>query len=288
MKNKIIFLIGVLMMFSINQAQADMSIRPIPTYQIDVKQSKVYFGRNEMADSDAKTFIIFEESGYAKDKNHVYLSGVILPSIDPAQAHYLGYGRLKDNKYVYVANQIIPDADPNTYQVLAVKESSAYGKDKNVVYFNMQKKPLIDKDTIEPLNNKYAKDKNSVYFWGEKIDGSAGSSFVILSGDTGKDKNHVYYNNRIIADADPATFEVLNVDAKSNVYGARMQGYGYAKDKYHVYYSGEKIKGADVNSFKETTYGYATDKKHVYYLGRVVEHANPKTFVQPPYQPIQY
>lgn len=249
-------------MFSMNQAPAAVMINHEPRYNlkydIDMKQSKVYFGANEIAGSDAISFIIFEESGYAKDKNHVYLEGAILSSLDPAETHYLGYGRLRDNQSVYVGNIIIIDADPHTYQVLVAKDSTSYGKDKNFVYYGREKKAFIDKDTITPLSNKYAKDKNSVYFWGNKIADSDGASFVALSNDIGKDKHHVYSNDKIIVGADTDTFVVLNVDSRFNIYGRKMNGYGYAKDK-----------------------------KYVFYLGKIVENTEPQTFVQPPYEHIQ-
>lgn len=285
MKNKLMIFCGVIfVIFSIPQIMA--SVMPPQIYEIDYKQSKVYFGFVEIVDADINTFTILDPDSYAKDKNHVYHGKDIIDFMNPSEIEYLGYGALKDNKNVYRANKIVLGADPKTYKVLAVEDSMTYGKDKNAIFYGLKKMDGVDINTFTPLNNKYAKDKNSVYFWGKKIENSDGSSFIILSGDTGKDKNYVYYNDKIIKGADPDTFNILNQKKKLNGYGEPMNGYGYAKDKSHVYYSGKVIAGAHLKSFKERIYGYAEDRNHIYYFGEVVGNADPKTFVEPPYQHI--
>ena len=101
-----------------------------------IEDGEVYYINRKIEGADAKTFEVFEDGEYAKDKNNVY----------------------------YEEN-VLNEADPKSFKSLS-KISSGLGKDKNKLYFFKDKVNNIDIKTLEIMADEfliYLKDKNGVY-----------------------------------------------------------------------------------------------------------------------------
>ena len=103
-----------------------------------IKNGKVFYenkyGKEIVKKADSKTFEILPRKDFAKDKNHVYMSGIKLENADPATFKKLDGMYAKDKNSVYVLWYKIREADPATFQIL----NSGYSKDKNHVYFQYE------------------------------------------------------------------------------------------------------------------------------------------------------
>ena len=88
-----------------------------------VRITKVYyypgFGLSEpfeIENAHVSTFEILDELGqYAKDKNHVYFQGAIIPEADPQTFSVLNenYNCAVDANHAYQRDNTIPDFNPN-------------------------------------------------------------------------------------------------------------------------------------------------------------------------------
>lgn len=74
------------------------------------------FGPFEIQGADIASFEILDElQQYAKDKNHVYFQGVIIPEADTQTFSVLNenYNCAVDANHAYQRDNIIPNFDPN-------------------------------------------------------------------------------------------------------------------------------------------------------------------------------
>lgn len=82
-------------------------------------------------DADKATFEILDVEGYARDKNHVYRSGLVVEGLDGATFEFVsGEQYYKDKDAVYLYGKTIPDADPATFKII----STPYCRDAASVY----------------------------------------------------------------------------------------------------------------------------------------------------------
>lgn len=92
---------------------------------------------------DKESFVGIDEK-FGKDKDHVYLSGQIIPNADPSHFEVIdNFTKLsKDNKYVFYRYDILEGADPNTISFEEQENGQDLLKDKN-----NQWKKKYDRDT---------------------------------------------------------------------------------------------------------------------------------------------
>ncbi|WP_165251315.1 DKNYY domain-containing protein [Paludisphaera soli] len=82
-------------------------------------------------DADVATFRVLEDPKYARDKNHVYRSGLVLEGFDGGSFEFLpGCNYARDRNHVYYRDSIVVDADRDTFRVLGFP----YGRDAKNVY----------------------------------------------------------------------------------------------------------------------------------------------------------
>ena len=161
-----------------------------------IEDGEVYYINRKIEGADAKTFEVFEDGEYAKDKNNVYYKENVLNEADPKSFKSLSkisYGLGKDKNNLYFFEDKVNNIDVKTLEIMT-DEFSIYLKDKNGVYilfsYNgglpvdldnmiMSLKILknVDKQTFQLISGGYSKDKNSVYYIGKKIDGADPKNF---------------------------------------------------------------------------------------------------------------
>lgn len=196
--------------------------------------------------ADPKTFTTISgfDNWYAKDVNHVYFKGTIIPELESSTLSVVSQNYLKDAKIVYFQNgldknNVIKDADPATFLPIQIYDN-LWSKDAKHVYFNGDLIPLADPGTFTALNGRYGKDKNRGFFMDKIFPNVNITTFTANFQDVwyAKDNNHVYNYGAVIAEADPQTFNVVFPDQNCGdncVYRAY--------DKNHKYdYNGKIIQ----------------------------------------------
>lgn len=225
----------------------------------------------------------------AKDKNHVYISGVPDSTIDAKtlavvpNREYL----FRDAFHVYKytggpANYEITPFDPQTitffseYDNLDSALDNEYIKDKNGVYFGEEKIAGADPATFTVFTSpkllalrdsgivySYAKDKGRVYFKGVVMPSADPDTFAPVVNDSGgrytyfygKDASVVYEGTTTIPGLDPNSFKVLWTPTYEGC-GSAM----YIKDATHVFYKQAPLSGADAGTFESLIGDYGRDK----------------------------
>ena len=195
----------------------------------------------------------YDQSLFARDNQHLFLSGLIVPGADPNSISQInGYASckscgffntdyLRDHSHVYLETNTqdgtptllpIKDADPATF---------------SVIVWTLTTKDISDLTPNADFFSPYDKDATHVWYF----DGSAdGWPIDQISG------------------ADPTSF------TKVGMIGSDEQGYDfYAKDKNHVYYDENLLLSADPATFilKVTNNSDAQDKNHTYFKGVIVQ-----------------
>lgn len=252
--------------------------------------------------ADAKSLTVFENSGYAKDKNNVYFprdavcsincycTNFVIIGADLFTFSVLNHGYAKDKNSAYFKGEKIIGADLSSFKIIESSSSSFFAaKDKENVFVQNTKISKADPDTFEYLNEReiyvWMKDKN--YVWTmlrndpdsiELIEGADSETFKLIPTLTSQnvsgnehyalDKNHAYFLNKIIEESDPKTFQPLSIFI--------------SKDKNNAYAAEEKIAGVDVATFEVIDSHYSKDKNHVYYLKNILENVDPKTYKSKP------
>ena len=121
------------------------------------------------------------DSGYIKDKNHIYFHGKILDGADVKTFTRISLSAVyKDNKYVYFYGRILKDADAETFQAVQKKNGGiCYYKDKNYVYWKVQPNPKTPTIRI--------------------VEGADPETFKCVEGEigSGKDKNNFYKDGAV-------------------------------------------------------------------------------------------
>mgnify|MGYP003507947655 CR=1 FL=1 len=261
--------------------------------------------------ADSQTFVPLKEPGYiAFDKNHVYITGYVVPDADPHTFEAMGYrSYYKDKNFVYFEHQIEPQSIRTTLLKLSdlnaqkVRRVSDYTiADDRSVYYGGKKIEVIDPATFKLIKEPYFVDSKATYFFDNRSYKTLAPVVIsntilkkiftndsiiggyINIGDT------MFFGTSTITGADASTFNVLldNCTFTSSCL--------YAIDMNNVYYNGKIILGADSKTFKlsgnidelrglgKTDDGirqsaFATDSNHAYYEGEVIVGADPKTFM---------
>ena len=281
-----------------------------------IEDGEIYYINRKIEGADAKTFEIFEDNEYAKDKNNVYYNEYVLNEADPKSFKSLskissGLGKDKNNLYFfeYKVNNI----DIKTLEIMA-DEFLIYLKDKNGLYILLptsggfpadldngiiSPKILknIDKQTFQLIGGKYSKDKNSVYYIGKKIAEVNPKNFKVLKDYIFTDGKNVYLYGEKEEEIDLQTLKFFDDNSsyffdKNNIYfqGDKLENadfksfkimeLNFSKDKNNVYAGNEKIDGADAKTFQviDTYAGFARDKNYLYYSNERIKNSDPYTF----------
>lgn len=202
-----------------------------------------------------------------------------------------------DVKYVWWAGgekhiRELADADPQSFAEL----NSAYGKDKERVYWMGQEIADATPDGFKPLSLYYAIDTRHAFFTTWTLTGSEAQSFELLEGNWSKDRANYYYNRwnvpvcdydsfRLIADEFPSR----GLDDQCYISAGEFRGpqivdvldFGsleilpadYAKDSQAAYWGNTRIPDADPGSFEvryHWTLSIARDNQRCYSGPRVL------------------
>lgn len=276
-------------------------------------------------EADAETFIIFEQKGWAKDAKHVFYAGELKPDIDSATFEMLkpelsGYAR--DKNHVYLNNgAVLVNALPESFEIVDKGDYATYARDKQQVYFQGTVITNAQPDSFKVLGHGYASDKQHIFFnrwdyhtskpFSVVLNNAQPDSFVIINPDENsdvgiyaRDKQQVYLDGVVLTDAQPDSFKIMNrnyAGDKQHIYfnGKRLadvqvdsfevlsekSGYeaysSYARDKHHVYQNDTLIENAQAGTFEIISpdpFSYARDKKQVYFKGKVLADVQPATF----------
>lgn len=215
------------------------TLKGIANEGYSVVQEKVYYNGQylEMAKADSFTLLehqpSFRDSLYAKDEQHVYYRG-----------------------------EIIPEADSASFRPLFVEQGlDEYWADhqhvfhyKEILALNPQQVSVLHDDSF----GVYLTDGKQIYCNGEKVPTTDFNGFKVIFGALSKDSQHIYYQQDIILpEADVASFTLYPDE----------QHFGY--DQHHVYdvlsERSQVIEGADPTSFEFLGRGYMRDKHRVYF-----------------------
>ncbi len=194
--------------------------------------------------ADRWTFEILSQT-YAKDANHIYYKGNLIPNSDPATLESLGSGPDDWNGYardagqVYCWGEILPNAAPVSFEVI----------DSNLLY---------------------ARDNKQVYHCADVIAQANPVTFELISGSVSRDDQDYYYYSA-----------VLNVDMESFTLLHNPEGggtiWGYDKNCYYIHNRCNPIP--DPKNFQVISDSFAKDATHVYYLDKVLADADPQSFI---------
>ena len=166
---------------------------------------------------------------YAKDKNHAFYEGRIIPNADPSTFEPIakGYGDLnnyaKDKKNVYWRGKPLTGADAASF---VVDKRGLFAHDKAHAYYHDAAHPV---ETYKQ-NEFITVIGDSVFAGDKKIEGADAVSFEIMGKGYGRDKNAVYSNGRKLPQLDPTTFRFINdyfVADKSGVYSPMVGRHDY-------------------------------------------------------------
>lgn len=268
-------------------------------YNYQKINGKIYFGSYnnpfEVTGADTLSFISIS-SIYAKDKDHVYFSGHVLPKANPITFEFLGgvktltddIGYSKDDKSVFYLDSVINNANPESFKIIepiynfAGEYEDGYAKDENHIYRNGIIMPF-DVNTFQIMGWGYTLDKNGIYHSGELLKGVDINNYkqdvMFLSSDK------VYMNGKELKGLHAPSFDILNIDmAEQTSCGGIWIKYILLKDKNGVYLNNIPLRDVDVNTFvKENNYlykdknGYYTiseDNKKQYELRKLLLHPN--------------
>lgn len=173
-------------------------------YLKDNKQ--VWFNGQPMTVADVESFTVLDEPadsngiqrrnslGYARDKEHAYLNGVIIPA-DPNTMQLLPYHYYLDSKHIYFATQPLAGALPDSFE-----QKGEYLLSNGKVFVGIQLTPF-DAATFEILQSF------------ESIANSC--EIPVRLGNLIKDAKGVYhvnitYKNKPLPVKKPANFKILN------------------------------------------------------------------------------
>ncbi|WP_183406967.1 DKNYY domain-containing protein [Nocardioides marmorisolisilvae] len=218
---------------------------------------------SKLPQADAKTFTILDTT-YAKDKNAVYLDGVVLPDADPGSFGLLevsGYskdathvfmrdrvlsedpdhftflngdgGVTKDSAHVYWSDGTVLSDDPQHFAILSQDGFYLFAKDGENVFVNGTAIKDADPGTFKVERGAYGKDSEGVFYFTGPVHGADSSTFKVLDGPYARDDAHAYWMGKVVPGADPATFVVLNADFECTA------------DSAHAFYRDVLIKGFD-------------------------------------------
>ena len=186
-------------------------------YAKDVKRVYLFWPNVSVVDgADPNTFVVLDNpfgssnglytGSLAKDKNHIYSQGKIIPG-DPATFAILNDHYNKDSSHVYMGTTTI-SSNPSTFWG---DPDGYFAKDGNTIYYRGVPIAGANAATFSVQRTYpyfYGIDSTNVYYVGYQspviLNGADQSSFVVIddSNDGIKydamDKNHFYYDDKVV------------------------------------------------------------------------------------------
>lgn len=161
---------------------------------------------------DPETFQKLSPAIYAKDKNHVYLRGEVIPAADPASFEHLVGRYARDSHRVFLDTKVVSGADSATFHKLRGQE--ILGRDKNDFYYGDSPFHVIDLASFKVINDGWAKDSSAYYAYGyfhyiRRVNCDY-ASMNILNGSWAKDRNRAYYQGLPIEGVDLPSFHACD------------------------------------------------------------------------------
>lgn len=254
----------------------------IPSSGYGNVNNQVYYNARPVAEADSDTFEVLSSTsyygGYARDAQHVYSRGELLPDADPLTFRPLDeYEEYwVDAQGVYLGGKQLPGANPAIFKRLpdAWNHASSYAVSADTLYYEAERIGEVNPDEVSVIWSYLAKDKQRIYYMDRIILPMADAATFAMMPDTdeyARDKSAVYdligERSAPIAGADPASIQVLKR--------------GYLKDANHIYYRHSHeptqiLHDVDYDSFVVTdwddeTQSEARDRYALYMNGKVVK-----------------
>lgn len=175
----------------------------------------VFYGGRYVPTGDVRTLRVLD--GYAKDKNNLYLHGMVIAGLDTDTARVLGRRFIADRDGLYVGNASPPRrfalADRTTFKMLpptrAADGKYYVAEDKNFYYYDDGGSYLVES---KPDTEDFKKLGCGYYYF----------------------KGRIFHTVYLVEGADAATFRVLGARAEPGGDVERCENY-YAVDKEHRY-----------------------------------------------------
>tara|TARA_B110000495_G_scaffold165294_1_gene151055 strand:- start:537 stop:1718 length:1182 start_codon:yes stop_codon:yes gene_type:complete len=124
---------------------------------------------------DATSLQIVDSGFVWKDDHHVWYKHKKIAGADPATFKHLEHGFYRDAENVYWCDTVLKGADPHTFRTFG--ENSSYGADKNRVWGITKPLPFLDAPTFDVVHQSVYKDKNGVYAKGIRLDQAEPKTF---------------------------------------------------------------------------------------------------------------
>ncbi|MCV2485054.1 DKNYY domain-containing protein [Flavobacterium sp. SH_e] len=173
-----------------------------------------------------------KESGFAFDKNGMYIKGEFL-KIDTTG--FVALGSNKENDLIWKTKYKVFKNTTELYDI-------------DVATFQPNPCKVLDRED----KNLYFKDKNYIYYFDKKIEGSDGSTANISLNDFCHDKNYIYSKGKI-ASFGEEPYQYVNYD--------------FLKTKNFVFKRGELIEDMNPEFLSALSGNYARYKNDVYFMG---------------------
>ena len=219
----------------------------------------VFHCDNRVIGADRKTFEVFPNNLFARDKRNVYWIQERIENAnrDTFRPIAINYG--KDKNYVFRTVHILEDANPQTIQKL----DGFYTKDDKFAYWMEKKIEGCNADSFEILREEkdLSRDKYKVFFKDKIIDGADPESFIFddkIGEYYYEDKYAIYYKNVMIKRAERNSFKANN---SYTVAGGLFELYNIQVDK------------SDPNDAVQP-YDFAVDKNCVFFRGKLIGERN--------------
>lgn len=128
-----------------------------------------YYQATPMHVKDVESFKVtkwFEDDFWAQDAQCVYYDTVRIDDADLPSFKILEMSTAKDNNHVYYFGRVIPDADPATFEPI---KNSVYNRDKSHIWCGDDLLKDVDYETFAVDDMSRAHDKYGTFSW-EKRD----------------------------------------------------------------------------------------------------------------------
>jgi len=215
-------------------------------YVVDKAKNEVVFetwdeGRGTVramvTNADAATFEVLKLPGpknFARDKNHVYLFGLLVPSGHPESFRRFDipgephmprganfyYYRDSERVFIYPYSlggfiTMLPDSDPESFRVITnglLRERVGWSRDRTRVYdFDMGFVPR-DINSFEPLVRVWSRDSKAYYWETHEVVEADRNTFHISEQQPwfASDSKHLFWQGCLIEGCDPQTFHITS------------------------------------------------------------------------------
>lgn len=204
------------------------------TYARD--RQHVFINGQLLPGADAATFRLLDRPGFSKDHSRVYQHDQPISS-DPDNFGFLAGGLARDSTSVYWTDGTVLSGDPQNFVIISDSDHYLFAKDSGTVFVNGKAIVGASPATFQLAQGAYATDDTGVFYFDGQIEGADVATFRPLEGPYALDDARVYWMGKPIHGADPATFAVLNANFECSA------------DHTRAFYRQAVIAGADPAAF---------------------------------------